>query len=77
VRRGWKTMGEEPKFVARIGLRRSQRHGGTMANAMQSDLPDMVRDVMQANHRDGASGIDESRRVLCSQSEALQLGKQI
>ena len=46
VRRGWKTMGKEPKFVARMGLRRSQRHGGTMANAMQSDLPNTVRDVM-------------------------------
>ena len=77
VRRGWKTMGEEPKFVARMGLRRSQRHGGTMVKAMQSNLPDMVWDVMQANHRDSASGVDESRRVLRSQSEALQLGRKI
>ena len=46
VRRGWKTMGKEPKLVARMNLRRSQRHGGTMANAMQSDLPDMVQDVV-------------------------------
>ena len=46
VRHGWKTMGKEPKFMARMGLRRSQRHGGTMANAMQSDLPDMVWDVV-------------------------------
>ena len=46
VRRGWKTMGKEPKFVARMGLRRSQRHGSTMADAMQSDLPDAIRDVV-------------------------------
>ena len=71
VRHGWKTMGKEPKFMARMGLRRSQRHGGTMANAMQSDLPNMVWDVVQVNHQDNASGIDESRRVLYSQSEAL------
>ena len=77
VRRGWKTMGKEPKLVARMDLRRSQRHGGTMANAMQSDLPNTIWDVMQANHRDGASSIDESRRVLHGQSEALQLGRQI
>ena len=51
VRRGWKTMRKEPKFVARMGLRRSQRHGGTMANAMQSDLPNTVWDVMQATTR--------------------------
>ena len=71
VRHGWKAMGKEPKFVARMSLRRSQRHGGTMANAMQSDLPNMIWDVVQANHRDGASGVDESRRMLRSQSKAL------
>ena len=42
IRRGWKTMGKESKLVARMDLRRSQRHGGTMANAMQSDLPNTV-----------------------------------
>ena len=47
VRRGWKTTGKESKLVARMDLHRSQRHGGTMANAVQSDLPDTVRDVMQ------------------------------
>ena len=71
VCRGWKTMGKEPKFVARMGLCKSQRHGGTMANAMQSDLPNTVRDVMKANHRYGAPGVDESRRVLRHQSEAF------
>ena len=59
VRRGWKTMGEEPKFVTRMGLRRCQRHGSTMANAMQSDLPDIVQDAMQTNHRDSTSGVDK------------------
>ena len=49
----------------------------TAANTMQSGLLNTVRDVVQANHRDGASGVDESRRVLRSQSEALQLGRQI
>ena len=34
VRRGWKTMATELKFMATMGLRRSQRHGSTMANAM-------------------------------------------
>ena len=63
--------------MARMGLHSSQCHGSTMTNAMQSDLPDMVWDVVQANHRDGASGIDESRHVLHSQSEAFQLSGQI
>ena len=46
VRHGWKTMGKESKFMARMGLRRSQRHGGTMVNTMQSDLPNTVQDVV-------------------------------
>ena len=73
----WEAVGKEPKLVARMDLRRSQCHDSTMANAMQSDLSDMVRDVVQANHWDGASGVDKSRCVLCSQSEALQLSRQI
>ena len=59
-------MGKKPKLVARMGLRSSQRHGSTMMNAMKIDLPDMVWDVMQANHRNGAPGIDKSLRVIHS-----------
>ena len=77
VRRGWKPMGKKPKFMARMGLRSSQRHGGTMTNAMQSDLPDTVWDVMQANHQDDASGVDKSHHVIHSQSKAFQLSGQI
>ena len=68
---GWKTMGKKPKLVAGTGLRSNQRHSSTMMNDRQSDLPNTVRDVMQANHWDGASGIDESHRVLRSCSEAF------
>ena len=75
--RRWGAMGKEPKLVARMDLRRSQRHSGTMANAMQSDLSDTVRDIVQVNHQDGASGVDKSLRVLRSQSKALQLSRQI
>ena len=64
-------MGKESNLVARMDLCRSQRHGGTMADTVQSDLPDTVRDVVQVNHQDGASGVDEPRRVLRSQSEAF------
>ena len=77
VRHGWKTVGKKSKFVAETGLRSSQCHGGTMMNAMQGDLPNMVWDVVQTNHRDGTSGVDESRRVIRSPSEAFQLSRQI
>ena len=66
VRCIWKIMGKKLKIVARAGLCSSQRHSSTMTNAMKSDLPDTVQDVVQANHRNNASGIDESRRVLRS-----------
>ena len=71
VHHSWEAMGKEPKLMARKDLRRSQCHDSTMANAMQSDLSNMVRDVVQANHRDGASSVDKSHHVLRSQSEAL------
>ena len=50
VCRGWKIMGKKLKLMARTGLRSSRHHGSTMMNTMQSDLPDMVQDVVQANH---------------------------
>ena len=46
----WKTMGKKPKIMARTGLCSSQCHGSAMTNTMKGDLPDMIRDVMQANH---------------------------
>ena len=70
-------MGKRSKLVARASLHSSQCHGSTMTNTMKSDLSNMVQDVVQVNHRDGASGVDESHRILRSQSEAFQLSGQI
>ena len=61
-----KTMGKKPKIMARMGLCSSQRHGSTMTNAMKGDLPDTIQDVMQANHQNGAPGIDKSRHMIRS-----------
>jgi len=61
-----KTMGKKPKIMARTSLCSSQRHGSTMTNAMKGDLPNVIRDVMQAKHRNGAPSIDKSRRVIHS-----------
>ena len=71
VRCIWKTMGKKPKIVARAGLCSDQRHGSTMTNAMKSDLPNMVWDVMQADHQHSTPGIDKSRHMLCSWSKAF------
>ena len=59
-----KTMGKKLKIMARTGLCSSQRHGSAMTNAMKGDLPDTIRNVMQANHRNGAPSIDKSCRMI-------------
>ena len=66
VHRIQKTMRKKLKIVARTGLCGSQRHGSTMTDAMKSDLPDMIRDVILANYWDSTSGVDKSYHVLCS-----------
>ena len=60
----WKTMGKKLKILARTGLGGSQRRGSAMTNAMESNPPNMIRDVMQTNHWNGAPGIDKSRCMI-------------
>ena len=50
MHRVWKIMRKKPEIVARTGLCSSQRRGSTMTDAMKSDLPDGIRDVIQENH---------------------------
>ena len=59
------TMRKKLKIVTRAGLCSSQRCGSTMMNAMESNLPNAVWDVMQTDYRNGASSIDKSRRLIC------------
>jgi len=59
------TMRKKPKIVTRAGLCSSQRCGSTMANAMESNLPDTVWDVMQTDYRNDAPGIDKSSHMIC------------
>ena len=59
------TMRKKLKIVTRAGLCSSQRCGSTMANAMESNLPDAVWNVMQTDYRNDAPGIDKSRCVIC------------
>ena len=58
------TMRKKPKIVTRAGLCSSQRCGSTMANAMESNLPDAVWNVMQTDYQNGAPGINKSHRVI-------------
>ena len=62
----WKTMGKKLKILVRMGLGGNQRHGSAMMNAMESNLPNTIRDVMQTNHQNGAPNIDKSRRMIRS-----------
>jgi len=59
-------MGKKLKILAQTGLGGSQRHGSAMTNAVESNLPNMIRDVMQTNHQNGAPGIDKSCRMIRS-----------
>ena len=48
------TMRKKSKIVTRAGLCNSQRCGSAMANAMESNLPNAVWNVMQIDYRNGA-----------------------
>ena len=63
---GWETMGKKSKLVTRAGLRNSQCHGSTRTNIVKGNFSYVVWDIVQANHRHGTPGIDESCRILCS-----------
>ena len=52
VHRIRKTMRKKPKIMAGTSLCGSQRRGSTMTDAMKSDLPDAIQDVIQANYWD-------------------------
>ena len=62
----WKTMGKKLKILARMGLGDSQCRSSAMTNAMESNLPDTILDVMQTNHRNGTPSIDKSCRMIHS-----------
>ena len=62
----WKTMGKKLKISAQMGLGGSQRRGSAMTNAMESNLPDTIWDVMQMNHQNGTPSIDKSHRMIHS-----------
>ena len=67
VHRVWKTVRKKSKIVVGMSLCGSQCRGSTMTNAMKSDLPEVIRDVIHVNYWDGASGVNKSCRVLRSQ----------
>jgi len=61
----WETMRKKLKIMARAGLCSGQRCGSTMANTMESNLPDVVWDVMQVDCRNGAPSLDKSHHMVC------------
>ena len=50
-------------------------YSSTMTNTMKSDFSDAVWDVMQTSHQSGTPGIDESCRMVRSQTKAFQLSR--
>ena len=69
------SMRKKTKIMVGVNLRSNQHHGSTMTNTMKSDFSNTVRDILQANHRNGAPSIDESCRMVRSQTKAFQLSR--
>ena len=66
VHRIRKMLRKKLKIMAKTSLCGSQCRGSTMMDAIKSDLPDAIRDVIQVNYWDGTSSIDKSCRILRS-----------
>ena len=62
----WETMGKKSKLMTRAGLHNSQCHGCAMANTVKGNFSNALWDIIQANHRHGTPGVDESCRILYS-----------
>ena len=58
-------MSKKLEIVARAGLCSGQRYGSAMMDTMESNLPDVVWNVMQMDYRNSAPGINKSHRVIC------------
>ena len=54
----WKIMGKKSKLAPGADLRHRQSNDSTMMDTMKGDLPSMIGNIMQMNHRYGAPGID-------------------
>jgi hypothetical protein len=59
-------MGKKSKLMSRVDLRNGKCNGSAMADAMKGDFPNTVRDIVQANHRHSALGVDKPYRILHS-----------
>ena len=57
-------MRKKLKIVAGVGLCSGQRCGSTMANTMESNLPDAIWNFKQTDYRNSAPGIDKSHPVI-------------
>ena len=64
------------ELVHGLNLHHSQRHRCAMTDAMEGDLLDMHRDIMQAVVEERASGVDGRRSHIHRQLEVLQLHHQ-
>ena len=61
------------EIIPDLDLRRGQGHRRATVNAVEGDLLDAHRDIVQAVVEERASGIDGRRSRVCRQLKVLQL----
>ena len=69
----WETCFHGVKLIPSSDLCRGQRHRHTMMNAIEGDLPNMDRDVLEMNVDRGTPGINNVYGRVRRQLERFQL----
>ena len=69
----WETYFHGVKLIPSLDLCHGQRHRRTMTNAMEGDLPNMDRDVLETSVDGGTPGIDSVYGRVRRQLERFQL----
>jgi len=69
----WETSLHGMELVPSLGLCHGQRHHRTMTNAVEGDLPNADRDVLETSVDRGTLGIDSVYGRICRKLERFQL----
>ena len=72
----WETSLHGVELVPSLDLCHGQRHRYTMTNAVEGDLPNADRDILETSVDRGTLGNDSVHGHVCRQLERLQLHHQ-
>ena len=72
----WETSLHGVELVPSLDLRRGQHHRCTMMNAVEGDLLNVGRDILETSINEGTLSIDGIRGHISCQLERFQLHRQ-